>query len=277
MGDTPLHLHMAVGAQKHALRSLSTGRRDSHGMTILGQVEALPPRVHMVELKCGNRAVVPAEHATPSGLFDQESLHLPASLGDGILATLATAPVSSGIEDELDVPMVPAPPDRPRIADSESLSRVARTHLSWGGQPVLLNPVTDRVDADGKSAGNLAERQAFGHQRLEGASPQPLARPVLGCSVGDQPMSPYPVPDCPDRPPDDPTDLRQGHAVRQAPLELSPLDHRPMLALDSDGKANVCTPHYTAFRSASSNPSTSSAVVSQEQSQRTTSRSSSQT
>jgi hypothetical protein len=92
---------MTCRTQQHAFSGLPPKRFERPGPTTDGDGEALLLRIYMVKLKDCRALVVPAQHAMPAGLRDEERLAAPAGLRDPGDGALTAAPVAVAALGEL--------------------------------------------------------------------------------------------------------------------------------------------------------------------------------
>jgi hypothetical protein len=127
-----LDLCVTIRAEHDAFRGLRTERFDPNRGPFFCHSEALVFRIDVVEVKGAHKAVVPASRALPTGLLDEDPLHLPPPFGNPIHPTLTTADATTVLDDEDAPSMVSALSlDRPPAFGACSLDQFTRDGRTW--------------------------------------------------------------------------------------------------------------------------------------------------
>jgi hypothetical protein len=91
---------MAIRAQQLTFLGLRTQSRDAAGVSAAAEPECLARRVAVVEVQRSHATVIPAAHASPPGLGDEDPLDLAPSPHDGLCPTGEAAVPATALQLE---------------------------------------------------------------------------------------------------------------------------------------------------------------------------------
>jgi hypothetical protein len=180
-----LDLGVAVGTQESAFSGFLSSPGQAARDPLMRHREPLDGGIEVVELQRGLAAVVPAEHAAPTGLRHELRFDPSAPAGNLLLATLLAAVTAPTLEDEhrLSVPWT-STQGLSRCSDRVVVSappRIGPCNLP------ALEPVAHGRDRAVECIRDLAQRRAVASQLLQQIS----SRGAPWCELAHEHMFAY--------------------------------------------------------------------------------------
>lgn len=154
IGQSGLHLGMAVGTQKGALSCLLTRSIKGPRMTLKSKLEYLCTGVEVMEMEGLYAPVVSAQYATSSRLRNEHLLHTPPALRYRFYSTSGASVVAAALEYKLCVAVSPADQLDPRW-----VSRGRRPFAPDRLESVLAQPMANRRRTPIQSRCDLFQRE----------------------------------------------------------------------------------------------------------------------
>jgi hypothetical protein len=227
--ESALHLSVTIRAQQDALADLGTKTLNTASHPVLSDAELLHRGVKVMELQCRHAAIVAAEPASSTRLFDEDLLDPSTASHHRLLTAPATPEIAAGVSDVLAFAVLGA---YKRCFGQASFASCARriggapADTSTGPEPVLAQPMTHGCLAATERLRDLRDRHVGLDQRLEILSRDAPACSVLVSVRRLQPVFLDPVADRRFMPVETPSNLRQRQPLREKLLQRSAI-HAP--------------------------------------------------
>jgi hypothetical protein len=165
-----LHFSMAIRAYEDALLCLLPQALQRQRDALGADRQPLGTRIDVMEVQCPHVPAVSAYAAGPTGLFDENRLHLPSTPGHRVRSA-PPAPIAATcieVEDGLSMTRTAhLQSAQAGTTGSPGSLRGPASGTAGGPQTMLRQPMPDRRLTAPNRRPNLSDRGTRGHQRLQ--------------------------------------------------------------------------------------------------------------